>query len=491
MEVVLIKNSITLYQPMCSASKANNSIRSIDLRNNGIGDEGAKAIGLALQVNKTLQRLSLRRNNIGADGAKAIGKALEENKTVIELRMGANKMGPAGAEAIANMLKVNKSITHLHLNLNNIGPDGAAAIGKALEVTEALQGLNLIDNNIGPEGAKAIADMLKVNTSLLVLYNNKIGDPLNYFPQAAQARPNSTGQMPYRYKLEALRAADRLLHKSSPAFAGAPHKHNYSAPKVLVILGVILGAVAALYLRPVSVALATLVAIFCGWLAMTLLSKPQASQAQNYFLQAAQALSLVADSKQASSAATSLATRVQDLDLASMGLLPPIHGVMDQPLPGEQPGQLGLLRRKGGTAVKPWFKYLRLLFSAIGKLPAVTENVWRGVSLPDEAEAKRQIQLYKDEGTLFWWGASSCTVDMDTSVQFTGGKDAPYTRIMFQVRCRRGARIETLSAITNEKEVLLLPGSSFKVKNVAEVATKLWIVELEEEILPANIKPIS
>eukprot|EP00808_Paulinella_micropora_P021091 g3573.t1 len=260
---------------------------------------------------------------------------------------------------------------------------------------------------------------------------------------------------------------------------------------------------------------------------------------------------VAADSKQASSAAASFATRVQDLDLASMGLLPPICGVMAQPLVSLAEACAGLgslvsnldtlvffaaeagkklakvkshqqhlltadecgsiylytcesdvyrqmnraLRNKDRSAVKPWFKYLRLLFSAIGKLPAVNENVWRGLSLPDEAEATRQIQslqeMKKDGDTLFWWGASSCTVDMDTSVQFTGGKYAPYTRIMFQVRCIRGARIETLSAIGNEKEVLLMPGSSFQIKNLAEITPKVWIVELQEKILPGNIKPVS
>eukprot|EP00808_Paulinella_micropora_P000223 g44466.t1 len=113
----------------------------------------------------------------------------------------------------------------------------------------------------------------------------------------------------------------------------------------------------------------------------------------------------------------------------------------------------------------------------------------------DAAEAKRQVQslqeVREDEDTLFWWGASSCTVDMKTSLNFTGGKDGPHTRILFHVQCLRGARIETLSAIGNEKEVLLLPGSCFQVRNIEEVASKLWIVDLVEQVLPANIKPIS
>eukprot|EP00808_Paulinella_micropora_P009205 g5181.t1 len=457
--------------------EVNSSLKTLDLSFNGIGDEGLKHIAAALKENKTVIELRMGGNKIGPAGAKAIANMLKENKTVIELRMGANKIGPSGAEAIANMLKVNKSITTLNLNLNNIGPDGAAAIGKALEVNTALQVLNLYSNNIGPEGAAAIADMLKVNPILKQLYGVELKNHIQGLPQGVSDNERI---------LEYLRQQSKIKEAAVKTAQAVPKQQS----------------------------------------------------------------AVAADSKQASSAAASCATRVQDLDLASMGLLPPICGVMAQPLVSLAEACAGLgslvsnldtlvffaaeagkklakshqqhlltadecgsvylytcesdvyrqmnraLRNKDRSAVKPWFKYLRLLFSAIGKLPAVTdENVWRGLSLPDEAEATRQIQslqeMKKDGDTLFWWGASSCTVDMDTSVQFTGGKYAPYTRIMFQVRCIRGARIETLSAIGNEKEVLLLPGSSFQIKNLAEITPKVWIVELQEKILPGNIKPVS
>eukprot|EP00808_Paulinella_micropora_P029898 g44736.t1 len=362
----------------------------------------------------------------------------------------------------------------------------------------------------------------------------------NYFPQAAQAQNYSPQAAQAQNYFPQAAQGQNYFPQAAQAqnyFPQAAQAHNYSPQAAQAW-----ACLQCTYLNGSDAAACDL----------CFLPKPAAALPSGVPLAAAAVgpvPSLVADSKQASSAATSLATRVQDLDLASMGLLPPIHGVMAQPLvslaeacaglgslvsnldslvffaakagkklakshqqhllTGDECGSIYLytcesdvyrqmnraLRNKVRTAVKPWFKYLRLLFSAIGKLPAVTENVWRGLCLPDAAEAERVVkslqEMKKDEDTLFWWGASSCTVDMATSLQFTGGKDAPYTRIMFQVRCRRGARIETLSAIGNEKEVLLLPGSSFRIKNLEEVAPKLWIVELHEETLPGNIKPVS
>eukprot|EP00808_Paulinella_micropora_P015786 g1799.t1 len=68
------------------------------------------------------------------------------------------------------------------------------------------------------------------------------------------------------------------------------------------------------------------------------------------------------------------------------------------------------LRNRDRNAVKPWLKYLRLLFSAVGKLPAFSSTVWRGIQLPDEQSAERYIsdleEKKADEDTLFWWGST-------------------------------------------------------------------------------------
>ena len=45
--------------------KVNTSLTEIDLQNNKIGDEGAKAIGEALKVNTSLTKIDLRVNKIG------------------------------------------------------------------------------------------------------------------------------------------------------------------------------------------------------------------------------------------------------------------------------------------------------------------------------------------------------------------------------------------------------------------------------------------
>lgn len=63
------------------------TLTELDLRYNNIGDEGAKALGLALQINTTLTTLYLLGNNIGVEGESAIFNALEYNITLTDLAM--------------------------------------------------------------------------------------------------------------------------------------------------------------------------------------------------------------------------------------------------------------------------------------------------------------------------------------------------------------------------------------------------------------------
>ena len=82
-----------------------------------------------------------------------------------ELSLACNKIGDEGAIAIGKALEVNKVVRSLTLGSNNIGDRGAFAIGKALEVNKVLWYLNLTNNNIG-RAAKGILAQVLSNVAL-------------------------------------------------------------------------------------------------------------------------------------------------------------------------------------------------------------------------------------------------------------------------------------------------------------------------------------
>ena len=87
-------------------------------------------------INRALKSANLGENNIGDEGAIAISAALEHNTTLTQIDLNGYysdvKIGAAGAQAIAKMLVVNRALTSLNLRFNEIGAGGAKAIADSL-----------------------------------------------------------------------------------------------------------------------------------------------------------------------------------------------------------------------------------------------------------------------------------------------------------------------------------------------------------------------
>ena len=140
------------------ASPVTEVLKTLNLVNSKIGDEGAAAIAKALRGNKVLTDLNLRLNNIGDKGAAALGKALEVNGVLTNLDLWNNNIGDEGAKALASALRVNAVLKTLDLYANNIRVEGAAAIAQALRGNGVLKSIDLSWNNLGDQGKNAIQD---------------------------------------------------------------------------------------------------------------------------------------------------------------------------------------------------------------------------------------------------------------------------------------------------------------------------------------------
>eukprot|EP00049_Salpingoeca_infusionum_P011633 m.203061 g.203061 ORF g.203061 m.203061 type:complete len:243 (+) comp14986_c0_seq7:1398-2126(+) len=112
----------------------------------GKGLQGADAVMVAdaLTVNGSVQQLQLDQNSIGDEGAKALAASLQVNHTLQTLSVYANKIGPEGAKAFADSLKVNCGLTSLTLYQNTIGDEGAIALGEMLKLNSSIRELSNI-----------------------------------------------------------------------------------------------------------------------------------------------------------------------------------------------------------------------------------------------------------------------------------------------------------------------------------------------------------
>ena len=153
----------------------NRTLRKLDLRSNGIGLEGAISIAKMLNTNNSLLGLHLGMNDIGNVGAEALSQGLCTS-ALQELDLSDNAIDAEGARAIANMLRTNKSIEELNLAFNSIGDVGAAVIADVLQENTSLKCLSLRRNCIGNQGAYAFATKLPKMRGLkeLVMTKNSI-----------------------------------------------------------------------------------------------------------------------------------------------------------------------------------------------------------------------------------------------------------------------------------------------------------------------------
>ncbi|KAJ3609766.1 hypothetical protein NHX12_024277 [Muraenolepis orangiensis] len=113
--------------PLCS------NLRTVVLEGNPLPEQ---SFHLLMSKDSTLTHLSLRNNRIGEEGARLIGSALSTttttNRNLVSLNLAFNSIGDAGAAHIAQGLRLNRALHCLSLCNNKIGDTGAAHLARVL-----------------------------------------------------------------------------------------------------------------------------------------------------------------------------------------------------------------------------------------------------------------------------------------------------------------------------------------------------------------------
>ena len=167
---------------LANALKFNAVLNKIVLSSNKIKDEGAIALGEALKTNTTLKELELLNCEIGVAGGKSLAAALSEGSAMLtSLNLQNNGLGPEGAKALADALRVNAVLKSINLRYNSLDTEGWCAIFHALRDNKdnKIESWHLKDQGIGADTAKALAEYVSVSavlTSLDVGSNRRLNE---------------------------------------------------------------------------------------------------------------------------------------------------------------------------------------------------------------------------------------------------------------------------------------------------------------------------
>ena len=132
------------------------------------------------------------------------------------------------------------------------------------------------------------------------------------------------------------------------------------------------------------------------------------------------------------------------------------------------------LRAVNRHGLIPWFLYLKLLLTALFKLPPHTTTVWRGI----RGDLSSQ---YETGQTITWWGVSSCTASVSVIDGFVGNSGS---RTLFSIDAKNARSIRHHSMFAKEDEILLLPGTYLRVIGKLNPTKDLTIIQMEEETPP-------
>jgi hypothetical protein len=117
------------------------------------------------------------------------------------------------------------------------------------------------------------------------------------------------------------------------------------------------------------------------------------------------------------------------------------------------------LRSADTVSINSWSGYSFLLVNALMKLPSVTSTVYRGL----DCSLSEVSHLYR-KGSFVWYRSpTSTTSDKFKTMACFGTGAAGGIGTFIELRVQNAKIIETFSAVPEERELLILPNTCFKV----------------------------
>jgi hypothetical protein len=133
------------------------------------------------------------------------------------------------------------------------------------------------------------------------------------------------------------------------------------------------------------------------------------------------------------------------------------------------------LRSADREDLRPWFKYLKLLLTAMVKIPCESPStVWRGIT-------SNINDKFPPGAEVTWWAFSSCTktltvLESDLYLGNTG------SRTLFSIEVLNGRNIRAHSYFETEDEILMLPGTYMEVQSQLSPTPDLRIIHLKQKL---------
>ena len=145
-------------------------IDDLDLSSTQMEDEDAARLFEAMGSGAdSIVRLNVSENALGTQSAKALGRLFEKTKNLSELNLSNNKFGDKAVQKALRGLKSNESVKKLNLQMTGMKDRSASTLGHILRSNATLSDITVAYNMIGNAGAKALGSGIRRNGTLQTL----------------------------------------------------------------------------------------------------------------------------------------------------------------------------------------------------------------------------------------------------------------------------------------------------------------------------------
>jgi hypothetical protein len=127
------------------------------------------------------------------------------------------------------------------------------------------------------------------------------------------------------------------------------------------------------------------------------------------------------------------------------------------------------LRDPNRQVLNPWLNFLKLFTTALNKLPSTKATIWRAVNYD-------ATSTFIEDAVYTYWYLNSCSMNINSVQPFLGENGT-----LFTIETIHGKNISMFSAVPDEEEVILMPGTRVRAKNPSlNFIDRLFIIHLEE-----------
>ena len=153
---------------LCEGLQRNRTLTSLDVSMTGLSKKSAKKLACLLEEGESaLSTVNMSDNGIGDERIAAICNALKKNTNMLELVMENVEMSVEGMHELAAMLCWNNSLQSLVLNNNDIDASGIKLLMEGLERSKSVTHLYMNNCNLNDECVPLFIALLERNNTLI------------------------------------------------------------------------------------------------------------------------------------------------------------------------------------------------------------------------------------------------------------------------------------------------------------------------------------